>query len=140
VLRAFAKIVQSLAVHTWENLLNTFAATAEGVTYMKECVACDNHQGHYKDEHLFDAVRTWLWEEAPYLLRQFPAMKYTAKQPTTGRTILCRQCLINHLREWLEDVGAPIGVRQRFNQYFGYEPVQRQIHTATHSVTWKTTI
>ena len=92
---------------------------------MNQCVACDKHREHYKDEHLFDAMRTWIWEDAPYLLVTFPAMKYTAKRQSTGETMLCRSCLIDHVREWLHDADAPVGVKQQFNTYFGYEPMRR---------------
>lgn len=92
---------------------------------MKECVACDKHQDYYDDERLFDAVRTWLWEEAPYVLTAFPAIKYSAKNPESGSTMLCRRCLIQHVADWLDQIEAPLGVKQQFRTYFHTHPVRR---------------
>lgn len=82
---------------------------------MQRCVVCDEQR---RTNNVLDAVRQWLWEDAPYLLPQFPAMKYTAKHYEDGSTMLCRACLVDHVREWLADIDAPRGVRQRYNEYF----------------------
>lgn len=90
---------------------------------MKHCVACDRQKNHFNDERLFDAVRRWLWEDAPYLVKAFPAMKYSALNQESGRTLLCRSCLLGHVADWLDTLDAPLGVKQQFRRYFATRPV-----------------
>lgn len=94
---------------------------------MTRCAVCSKHGKHpIGQERVFEAVKQWLWEDAPYLLQHFVGIKYSLPHNIHNAFCLknredkavCRTCVIKHTQDWLIQLEAPRGVMQRFNTYF----------------------